>query len=102
MRGLKNCTVIQGHARFQSPHTVAVNDLVLEADKVFINVGGRASVPDLKGIHEAAFLTNSSIMNVDVLPEHLVIIGGSYIGLEFGQMYRRFGSQVTIVEMVPA
>jgi pyruvate/2-oxoglutarate dehydrogenase complex dihydrolipoamide dehydrogenase (E3) component len=101
LRGLKNCTVIQGHARFQSSHTVVVNDEVLRADKVFINVGGRASVPAMPGIHEAPFLTNSSMMDIDFLPEHLVIVGGSYVGLEFGQMYRRFGSQVTIVEMGP-
>jgi pyruvate/2-oxoglutarate dehydrogenase complex dihydrolipoamide dehydrogenase (E3) component len=101
LRGLKKCTVIQGHARFQSSRTVLVNDEVLEADKVFINVGGRASVPAMPGIHDVPFLTNSSMMEVDFLPEHLVIVGGSYIGLEFGQMYRRFGSEVTIVEMGP-
>lgn len=101
LRGLKNCTVIQGHARFQSSRTVVVDDAVLEADKVFINVGGRASVPAIPGIHDVPFLTNSSMMDVDFLPEHLVIVGGSYVGLEFGQMYRRFGSEVTIVEMGP-
>ncbi len=101
LRGLKNCTVVQGHARFQSSRTIVVNDEILEGDKVFINVGGRASVPALQGIHDVPFLTNSSMMDVDFLPEHLVIVGGSYIGLEFGQMYRRFGSEVTIVEMGP-
>jgi pyruvate/2-oxoglutarate dehydrogenase complex dihydrolipoamide dehydrogenase (E3) component len=101
LRGLKNCTVIQGHARFQSPHTVWVNDEVLQADKIFINVGGRASVPEMPGIHDVPFLTNSSMMDVDFLPEHLVVVGGSYVGLEFAQMYRRFGSDVTIVEMGP-
>jgi pyruvate/2-oxoglutarate dehydrogenase complex dihydrolipoamide dehydrogenase (E3) component len=101
LRGLKHCTVIQGHARFQSSHMVAVNDEVLQADKIFINVGGRASVPAMTGIQDVPFLTNSSMMDVDFLPEHLVIVGGSYIGLEFGQMYRRFGSEVTIVEMGP-
>ena len=101
LRGLKNCTVVQGHARFQSSRTVVVNDEVLQADKVFINVGGRASVPPIHGINEVSFLTNSSMMDVDFLPEHLVIIGGSYVGLEFAQMYRRFGSEVTIVEMGP-
>jgi len=99
--GMKNCTVIEGQARFQSPRTVAVNDEVLEADKIFINVGGRATVPDMPGVHDVPFLTNSSMMDFDFLPEHLVIVGGSYIGLEFGQMYRRFGSAVTIVEMKP-
>jgi len=101
LRGLNNCTVIQGHARFQSSHTVVVNDEVLQADKLFINVGGRSSVPAMPGIQDIPFLTNSSMMDVDFLPEHLVIVGGSYIGLEFGQMYRRFGSHVTIVEMGP-
>src|SRR5205814_6434864 len=101
LRGLKNCTVIQSHARFQSPNTVVVNDEVLEADRIFINVGGRASVPEMPGIDDVPFLTNSSMMDVESLPKHLVIVGGSYVGLEFGQMYRRFGSEVTIVEMGP-
>jgi len=101
LRGLKNCTVIQGHARFQSSNTVVVNDEVLQADKIYMNVGGRASVPDMPGIDDVPFLNNSSMMKVDFLPEHLVIVGGSYVGLEFGQMYRRFGSEVTIVEMGP-
>jgi pyruvate/2-oxoglutarate dehydrogenase complex dihydrolipoamide dehydrogenase (E3) component len=101
MRGLKNCRVIQGHARFQSSSTVVVNDEVLQADKIFVNVGGRATVPAIPGIHDVPFLTNSSMMEVDFLPEHLVIVGGSYVGLEFAQMYRRFGSEVTIVEMGP-
>jgi pyruvate/2-oxoglutarate dehydrogenase complex dihydrolipoamide dehydrogenase (E3) component len=77
------------HARFDSPSTVVVNDEVLQADKIFINVGGRASVPPLPGIQDVSFLTNSSMMEVDFLPEHLMIVGGSYIGLEFAQMYRR-------------
>jgi pyruvate/2-oxoglutarate dehydrogenase complex dihydrolipoamide dehydrogenase (E3) component len=101
LRGLQNCTVIQGHARFETSHSVVVNDEVLEADKVFINVGGRATVPAFPGIHDVPFFTNSSMVDVDFLPEHLVIVGGSYVGLEFGQMYRRFGSEVTIVEMGP-
>ena len=101
LRGLKNCTVIKGHARFQSPNTVVVNDEVLQAGKIYINVGGRASVPEMPGIHEVPFLTNSSMMDVDFLPEHLIVVGGSYVGLEFAQMYRRFGSEVTIVEMGP-
>jgi pyruvate/2-oxoglutarate dehydrogenase complex dihydrolipoamide dehydrogenase (E3) component len=101
LRGLKNCTVLQGHARFQSSRTVVVNDEVLESDKIFINVGGRASVPAVPGIDEVPFLTNSSMMDIDFLPEHLVIVGGGYVGLEFAQIYRRFGSEVTIVEMGP-
>ena len=101
LRGLKNCTVIQGHARFQSSNTVVVNDESLQADKIYINVGGRAAVPDMPGIHDVPFLNNSSMMHIDFLPQHLVVVGGSYVGLEFAQMYRRFGSEITIVEMGP-
>jgi pyruvate/2-oxoglutarate dehydrogenase complex dihydrolipoamide dehydrogenase (E3) component len=101
LRGLTNCTVIHGQARFQSSNTVVVNDEVLQADKIFINVGGRASVPEMPGIHDVPFLDNSSMMDIDFLPEHLIIVGGSYVGLEFAQIYRRFGSEVTIVEMGP-
>ena len=101
LRGLKSCTVIQGHARFESTRTIKVNDEILESDKIFINVGGRASVPSLEGINDVPFLTNSSMMDVDFIPRHLIIVGGSYVGLEFGQMYRRFGSEVTVVEMGP-
>src|SRR5271163_3316449 len=101
LRGTTNCTVIQGQARFQSPNTVVVNDEVLQADKIYINVGGRARVPDMPGIHDVPFLTNSSMMDIDFLPEHFIIVGGSYIGLEFAQIYRRLGSEVTIVEMGP-
>lgn len=98
MRGLANATVYQGHARFESPRTMRVNDQLLEAEKIFINVGGRALVPPIPGLDQVPYLTNSSMMDVDFLPEHLIVIGGSYIGLEFGQMYRRFGANVTIVE----
>jgi pyruvate/2-oxoglutarate dehydrogenase complex dihydrolipoamide dehydrogenase (E3) component len=101
LRGTANCRVIQGHARFQSANTVAVNGEVLQADKIYINVGGRASVPDMPGVHDVPFLTNSSMMNIDFLPSHLIIVGGSYVGLEFAQIYRRFGSEVTVVEMGP-
>ena len=101
LRGTTNCTVIQGHARFQSSNTVVVNDEVLQADKIYINVGGRASVPEMPGIHDVPFLTNSSMMDIDFLPQHLIIVGGSFVGLEFAQIYRRLGSEVTIVEMGP-
>ena len=101
LRGLKSCTVIQGHARFQSSRIVAVNNETLEADKIFINVGGRAAIAGIRGTDETPFLTNSSMMDIDFLPDHLLIVGGGYIGLEFAQMYRRFGSEVTIVEMGP-
>ena len=93
-----NVTVYEGHGRFEGPHTVRVGDELLEGDMIFINTGGRALVPDMPGLSEVKYLTNSSMMDVDFLPEHLVIIGGSYIGLEFAQMYRRFGSRVTVVE----
>jgi pyruvate/2-oxoglutarate dehydrogenase complex dihydrolipoamide dehydrogenase (E3) component len=101
LRGLERCTVIQGHARFQSSRTVEVNSEVLEAAQIFINVGGRAHIPEMPGIHDVPFLTNSSMMDVDFLPEHLVVVGGSYVGVEFAQMFRRFGSEVTVVEMGP-
>jgi pyruvate/2-oxoglutarate dehydrogenase complex dihydrolipoamide dehydrogenase (E3) component len=99
--GMRNVTLIEGHARFTGPRAVAVDGRLLEAERVFLNVGGRAFVPDIPGVKDVPYLTNSSIMEVDFLPEHLVIIGGSYIGLEFAQMYRRFGSRVTVVERAP-
>jgi pyruvate/2-oxoglutarate dehydrogenase complex dihydrolipoamide dehydrogenase (E3) component len=98
LRGLKNCAVYRGHARFESAGSVRVGDETLEAGKIFINVGARASKPGIPGFDGIGYLTNSSMMDVDFLPRHLMILGGSYIGLEFGQMYRRFGSEVTIVE----
>jgi pyruvate/2-oxoglutarate dehydrogenase complex dihydrolipoamide dehydrogenase (E3) component len=101
LRDTAGVTVIEGHARFGDAHRVHVGDEVLEADKIFINVGGRADVPPLHGIDQVSYLNNSTMMGVDFLPEHLVIIGGSYVGLEFAQMYRRFGSDVTVVEMGP-
>jgi pyruvate/2-oxoglutarate dehydrogenase complex dihydrolipoamide dehydrogenase (E3) component len=101
LKHLENCTVYEGQARFQSATEVVVGQEVLTAQKIFINVGGRAVVPAMPGLDKVKFLTNSSIMDVDFLPPHLIIIGGSYIGLEFGQMYRRFGSEVTIIEMGP-
>jgi pyruvate/2-oxoglutarate dehydrogenase complex dihydrolipoamide dehydrogenase (E3) component len=96
--GMKNVTLLRGQARFTAPRTLDVGGRALQADKVFLNVGGRALVPEMPGIKDVPFLTNSSMMNIDRVPEHLVIVGGSYIGLEFAQMYRRFGSQVTVVE----
>ncbi len=98
LAGMKNVSVIEGHARFAAPRRVAVGDRLLEAKRVFINVGGRAMVPDIPGLADVPYMTNSSIMDVDFLPAHLLIIGGSYIGLEFAQAYRRFGSKVTVVE----
>ena len=98
LKNTENCTVFEGHAKFESPNTVRVGDNLLSAEQIFINVGGRASVPALPGLDQINYLTNATIMDVDFLPRHLVIVGGSYIGLEFGQMYRRFGSEVTILE----
>ncbi len=101
LRQLSGCTVIQGHARLCGPRQVSVGDRQLTAERIFLNVGGRATVPDMPGLAEVPYLTNTSILELDTLPDHLVIAGGSYIGLEFGQMFRRFGSRVTIVEMGP-
>jgi len=101
LRDNDKVTVLKGTARFESPTAVQVGDEVVEAKQIFVNVGGRAAVPNLPGIHSVPFLTNSSLLALDVLPKHLVVVGGSYIGIEFGQMYRRFGSEVTIVEKGP-
>jgi pyruvate/2-oxoglutarate dehydrogenase complex dihydrolipoamide dehydrogenase (E3) component len=101
IRNTPNVTLIEGHARFESPRSVRVGDRLLEADQFFINVGGRANVPDMPGLRGLPFFTNVGMMEIDFLPEHLLIVGGSYIGLEFAQMYRRFGSKVTVVEMAP-
>jgi pyruvate/2-oxoglutarate dehydrogenase complex dihydrolipoamide dehydrogenase (E3) component len=101
MKGLANGTVYEGHAQFESARRVRVNGELLEAGKIFINVGGRALIPPMPGLDRVSYLTNSTMMGVDFLPRHLIIIGGSYVGLEFGQMYRRFGAEVTIIEKAP-
>jgi len=101
LKETQNLTVIKGQARFADAHRVRVGDEVLEADKFFINVGRRASMPPLRGIDEVSHLNNSTMMDVDFLPEHLIVIGGGYVGLEFAQMYRRFGSEVTVVQKGP-
>ena len=101
LKNLKGCTVYQGHGRFTGPKSVAVGDQTLEADRIFINVGGRALVPPIEGLDRVDYLTNSSMLDVDDLPPHLVILGGSYIGLELAQIYRRFGSEVTVIELAP-
>jgi pyruvate/2-oxoglutarate dehydrogenase complex dihydrolipoamide dehydrogenase (E3) component len=101
LKGTEKLTVYKGHARFEDTRRVRVGNELLEADKLFINVGARANAPPLPGLDQVRYLTNSSMMDVDYLPEHLIVVGGSYVGLEFGQMYRRFGSEVTIVEMGP-
>ena len=102
LRGMEGCTVYQGHARLRSPHEVQIgDDAPITAQRIFINVGARALVPVLPGVDQVSYLTNSSILELDALPRHLVIIGGSYVGLEFAQMYRRFGSEVTVIEKAP-
>ena len=99
LKGTENLTVYEGHARFDNARQVRVGAESLEAGKFFINVGGRASTPPLPGLEQVKYLNNSSMMDVDFLPEHLIVVGGSYVGLEFAQMYRRFGSEVSVVEM---
>jgi pyruvate/2-oxoglutarate dehydrogenase complex dihydrolipoamide dehydrogenase (E3) component len=101
LKSTEKLTVYEGHARFEDAHQVRVGDEMLEADRLFINVGGRASTPPLPGLDQVSYFNNSTMMDVDFRPEHLIVIGGSYVGLEFAQMYRRFGSEVTIVEMGP-
>jgi pyruvate/2-oxoglutarate dehydrogenase complex dihydrolipoamide dehydrogenase (E3) component len=101
LRSIPGCTVIRGHARFESPTSVRVGNELLEAPKIFINVGGRAFRPDFPGIDDVPYLTNTSMLQLTTLPEHLVVVGGSYVGLEFAQMFRRFGAQVTVVEKGP-
>jgi pyruvate/2-oxoglutarate dehydrogenase complex dihydrolipoamide dehydrogenase (E3) component len=101
LKGTPNLEVIEGHACFESAQTVHVNQSILQAKEFFINVGGRPSIPEITGLADVNYLTSSSILDLTVLPEHLIIIGGSYIGLEFAQMYRRFGSRVSVVEMGP-
>ncbi len=98
LEGMDNCTLIRGHARFEDPHTIRVDDRLLQADRIFLNVGGRAVVPDMPGLSDIDYMTNVGILELDTVPEHLVIIGGSYIALEFAQMYRRFGARVTVIE----
>jgi pyruvate/2-oxoglutarate dehydrogenase complex dihydrolipoamide dehydrogenase (E3) component len=101
IRGLKNCTVYMGHARFESARSVSVDGQVLTAEQIFINVGGRPRTPSFPGIERVAFLTSTSLLELVELPAHLLVIGGSYVGLEFAQMYRRFGSEVTVIEKEP-
>jgi pyruvate/2-oxoglutarate dehydrogenase complex dihydrolipoamide dehydrogenase (E3) component len=101
LKTTENITVYEGHARFESSREVSVGAERITAEQIFINVGGRAIVPPMPGLDQIKFLTNSSMMEVDFLPKRLIVVGGSYVGLEFGQMFRRFGSEVTIIEMGP-
>ncbi|WP_114428092.1 FAD-containing oxidoreductase [Phyllobacterium bourgognense] len=101
LRGMGGCTVVQGHARFTGASEIDIDGAAFTAPRIFLNLGGRANVPDMPGIGDVEFLTNTSILGLDEVPKHLVVVGGSYIGLEFAQMYRRFGADVTIVEKGP-
>src|SRR4029077_8711385 len=101
LKTLEGCTVYEGHGRLVAEKKVAVNTSELTADRIFINVGARAVIPPIAGLDHVPYLTNSSMMDVDFLPAHLIILGGSYVGLEFAQAYRRFGSEVTVVEAAP-
>jgi len=101
LRGMKNCTVFTGHAHFESPTEVRVGDELLSAKEIFINVGGRAVIPDFPGADSVPWMDNVGILELDTLPRHLIVVGGSYVGLEFGQIFRRFGSEVTIIEKHP-
>ncbi|MDR3661351.1 MAG: FAD-containing oxidoreductase [Mycobacterium sp.] len=101
LEGMDGCTLLRGHARFIDPHTLQVGDHRITAERIFLNVGGRASAPDIPGLADVDYLTNVGILELDAVPTHLVIIGGSYIGLEFAQMYRRFGAAVTVIERGP-
>jgi pyruvate/2-oxoglutarate dehydrogenase complex dihydrolipoamide dehydrogenase (E3) component len=101
LQGMERCTFIRGHARFDNAHTISVDGRVLEADAIFLNVGGRAVAPDMPGLSNIDYMTNVGILELDTVPEHLVIVGGSYIALEFAQMYRRFGARVTVIEKGP-
>ena len=101
LEGMKGCTLIRGHARFEDPHTMRVGEHLLTADRFFLNVGGRAVAPDMPGLADVDYLTNVGILDLDMVPDHLVVIGGSYIALEFAQMFRRFGATVTVIEKGP-
>ncbi len=101
LAGMKGLTLVEGHARFEAPNRVRVGDEVLGATRVFINVGTRATVPDLPGIDRVPFLNNRTMLELDRVPEHLLVVGGSYVGLEFAQIHRRFGARVTVIEMAP-
>lgn len=101
LRHTENLSLISGHARFESANELTVGDERITAPRIFLNVGGRAAIPDYPGIEDIGYLTNSTILDLDVVPDHLVVVGGGYVGLEFAQMFRRFGSQVTVIQRGP-
>lgn len=101
LRGMDGLTIMEGHAQFEDPGVVRVGESLLKAPRIFVNVGCRASLPDMPGVSTVEYLTNTSILKLETVPQHLIVVGGSYIGLEFAQMYRRFGAEVTVVEKAP-
>lgn len=101
LEGMEGCTLVRGDASFLDPHRLQVGEQVLEAERIFLNVGGRPAIPDLPGVHDVPYLTNVELLELETVPEHLVVVGGSYIGLEFAQMFRRFGANVTVIEKAP-
>ena len=101
LRGTANCTVLTGQAAFEGANTVGVGDDLLEASQIFINVGARPLAPDMPGVDSVPFLTSTTILDLEELPRHLVVVGGGYVGLEFAQMFRRFGSEVTVIDKKP-
>jgi pyruvate/2-oxoglutarate dehydrogenase complex dihydrolipoamide dehydrogenase (E3) component len=98
---MDRCTVLEGHARFESESALRVGDEVIGAERIFINVGGRARIPPMPGLDATPHLTNTSMLAMTTLPSHLLVVGGSYVGLEFAQIYRRLGCKVTVVEQLP-
>src|SRR3974390_2891692 len=101
LKTLDGCSVYEGHGRFVGPKTVAVGNVEFQAARIFINVGGRAAIPSIPGLEQVPYFTNGSMVDVDFVPPHLIVLGGSYIGREFAQIYRRFGSEVTVIEAAP-
>jgi pyruvate/2-oxoglutarate dehydrogenase complex dihydrolipoamide dehydrogenase (E3) component len=98
MKGLEGADVYEGHASFEGPKQVRVGEERLEAGQIFINVGARASVPPIEGLADSGYLTNRTLLDLEILPEHLIVLGGGYVGVEFAQIFRRFGSRVTIID----
>jgi pyruvate/2-oxoglutarate dehydrogenase complex dihydrolipoamide dehydrogenase (E3) component len=101
LAAMPGLTLLRGHARFEAPKVIRVADRLLQADRIFLNVGGRPAIPDIRGVRDVSYLTNADMIAMETVPEHLIVVGGSYIGLEFAQMFRRFGARVTVVEMGP-
>jgi pyruvate/2-oxoglutarate dehydrogenase complex dihydrolipoamide dehydrogenase (E3) component len=101
LRGTANCTVLTGTAVFESSHVLRVEDNLIEAPHIFLNVGARPLVPDMAGVDSVPFLTSTTILDLEAVPSHLVVVGGGYVGLEFAQMFRRFGAEVTVIDKNP-